>query len=168
MIHLLDANTFMESARTYYPMDMAPGFWAWLRSTHERGYLASVRAVYDEIMDGKKDDELVKWAKDMPPSFWLADTSESLTTITKLGGWANDKERSYSEAAKAEFMASADLRLIAQASATGGVVVTRETSAPDAKKRVKIPDVCRAFDIPCLQPFPVYQSLGLKLSVSDA
>jgi hypothetical protein len=93
-----------------------------------------------------------------------AHPNESLAAVTTLGQWANAAERPYNDAAKAEFMASADLRLIAQAYVIKGTVVTRETSAPDAKKRVKIPDVCAAFSIPCKQPFPVYRELGLKLA----
>lgn len=162
-MHLFDANTFMESMRTYYPIDVAPAYWAWLQKAHENGDLASVGAVYDEIVGGNRQDSLVKWAKEMPSSFWLPDTADSLNAVTMLGEWAHDAGRPYNDAAKAEFMASADLRLIAQAYVTGATVVTRETSAPDAKTRIKIPDVCESFGIPCSQPFPVYRSLGLRL-----
>jgi hypothetical protein len=41
---------------------------------------------------------------------------------------------------------------------------TRETSAHDAKNRVKIADVCADFNTPCKQPFPVYRELGLELA----
>jgi len=162
-MHLLDSNTFMEAQRTYYPIDLTPGFWDWLIMAHESGDLASVKAVYDEIADGKPDDELVKWAKSTPSSFWLADTAESLAAVTTIGEWATDPARPYNDAAKAEFMDSADLRLIAQANVLKATVVSRETSAPDAKKRVKIPDVCAAFGVACSQPFPVYRQLGMKL-----
>ncbi|HEY0166305.1 MAG TPA: DUF4411 family protein [Jatrophihabitans sp.] len=161
-MHLFDANTFMEAQRTYYPIDLMPGFWEWLKEAHGNGDLASVKAVYDEILGGKKEDELVKWAKSMPPSFWLPDTAESLASVRQIGEWATDPARPYNDAAKAEFMDSADLRLIARAHVLKATVVSRETSAPDAKKRIKIPDVCAAFGVSCSQPFPVYRLLGMK------
>jgi hypothetical protein len=70
-VNLFDANTFMESMRTYYPIDMVPAYWEWLKKAHESGDLASIKAVYEEIVDGKKEDDLVRWARSMPSSFWL-------------------------------------------------------------------------------------------------
>lgn len=164
-MHLFDANTFMESMRTYYPIDVAPAYWAWLVSAHDKRQLASVEAVYDEIVSGNQaEDELIKWAKSTPSTFWMPDTVDSLHAVTLIGQWANDPARPYNDAARSEFMDSADLRLIAQAHVIRGVVVTREVAAPTARKRVKIPDACEAFGIDCSQPFPVYRQLGLKLS----
>jgi hypothetical protein len=96
-------------------------------------------------------------------SFWFSDTAESLGSVAAIGEWANHADRLYSDAAKSHFMGSADLRLIAQAHAMGATVVTREVSAPEAKKIVEIPDVCAAIDVACSQPFPMYRALGLKL-----
>jgi hypothetical protein len=61
-------------------------------------------------------------------------------------------------------MASADLKLIAHAMASGGTVVTREQPAPDSKKKIKIPDVCNAFQVPWTGPFGAYRALGLRLA----
>jgi hypothetical protein len=105
----------------------------------------------------------VSWAAAMPADFWLEDSADSLSNIRKLAAWANHPDRPYDQAAVSEFMSSADLRLIALAMATGGTVATREVPAPRARKKVKIPDVCEAFDVRCVTPFDSYRSLGMRL-----
>lgn len=145
-------------------MDLAPGFWAWLAKAHGEGNVASVRAIHDEIMAGTAGDDLASWAKTVPTSFWLRDTADSLSSAGELAEWVNHTDRPYSDAAKAKFMDSGDLRLIAQGYALEATVVTREVPAPAAQKIVKIPDACAAFGIACSQPFPVYRALGLKLN----
>lgn len=161
-MHLLDANAFIEPARTYYPFDVAPGFWDWLGGLVTSGQVGSVEAVKDEL---RAPPELVRWATALPDSFWVVDTQESLQATSELAAWANDGARTYLQAAVEEFMGSADLRLIGQALATGATVVTRERSAPASQTSIKIPDVCRAFRIPCVSPFETYRSLGLRLVV---
>lgn len=47
--------------------------------------------------------------------------------------------------------------------ATGATVVTREQPAPESKKKIKIPDVCNAFDVGWTDPFSLYRSLGMRL-----
>jgi hypothetical protein len=42
-------------------------------------------------------------------------------------------------------------------------VVTREQPAPEAKKKIKIPDVCNAFDVAWTDPFSLYRTLGMRL-----
>jgi len=162
-MHLLDANAFMEASRLYYSFKIAPGYWQWLIEKFEAGQIASVEAVYDEIKAGA--GELVAWAKDPALNgFWLPDTVASIAATSDLAAWAAHPDRPFKQAAVDEFMASADLRLAAQASAIGATVVTRETSDPACKKRVKLPDAAKAVGVKCVQPFVAYESLGLTLS----
>ncbi len=161
MIYLLDANVFMEAAQLYYSFDLTPGFWNWLEGPLLRGRVASIEAVRAEIVRGEGD--LVTWAAGMPSGFWQADTADSIANARTLVQWARDPARPCNEAAVAEFASSADLRLIAIAMAIRGAVVTREVSAPRAKKRVKIPDVCAAFGVTSVTPFEAYRALGMRL-----
>ena len=62
-----------------------------------------------------------------------------------------------------EFIDSADLNLIAYAMATEATVVTREQPAPDAKRKIKIPDACIAFGVDWTDPFSTYRALGMRL-----
>jgi hypothetical protein len=162
MTYLLDANAFMEAARLYYGFDLVPGFWRWLKDSSIERKVASVRTVRDEIVQGEGD--LVEWAKQLPRDFWLDDSPESLQNMARLVDWAEGSSQHYVEAAVAEFADSADLRLIAAAMTHGAIVATREKSQPEAQKKIKIPDVCRAFGVSCVVPFDAYRQLGMCLS----
>lgn len=160
---LIDANAFMEASRLYYSFKIAPGYWEWLVKRFEAGDIASVESVYDEITAGEGD--LVEWAKDSAlDGFWLPDTPDSVTQMGSLATWADHADRPYKQSAVDEFMDSADLRLAAHAAAVGATVVTRETSDPACKKRVKLPDASAAVGVPCIQPFVAYERLGLNLT----
>lgn len=160
-MYLLDANAFMEANRHYYAFDIAPGFWAWLADSSLSGQVGSIDAIKDEITAGTGD--LVTWARALPTSFWIADSDEVVAAMALLAAWASDPERKYRQEAVDEFMASADLKLIAHAMVSGANVVTREQPAPDAQKRIKIPDVCNAFTVSWTDPFSAYRALGLRL-----
>lgn len=151
-MHLLDANAFMEASRLYYSFQIAPGYWDWLVDRFNAGEIASVEAVYEEITAGSGD--LVDWAKDSAlDGFWLPDTAESVAVIADLATWAGPPDRPFKQAAVDEFMASADLRLAAQAGTLGATLVTRETPDPACKKRLKLPVAAKAVGVDCVQPF---------------
>lgn len=160
-MYLLDANAFMEATRLYYAFDIAPGFWTWLGDSSLAGQVSSIDAVKDEITAGTGD--LVDWAKARPASFWLTDTADVVSAMAELSVWATNPARQYRQEAKDEFLDSADYKLIAHAMAIGGTVVTREQPAPESKKRIKIPDVCDAFDVAWTDPFSLYRTLGMRL-----
>jgi hypothetical protein len=88
--------------------------------------------------------------------------------MTQIVTWTTSADRSYTQAAIGEFLASADLRLVAQAAARGATVVTRERPEPQSKKRVKIPDACAAHGVPWTDPFTTYRRLGLRLVSEEA
>ena len=160
---LLDANAFIEARRFYYGFDLAPGFRQWLADPARRGRVASLGAVKDEIMAGT--DELVAWARDLDPAFWLPDTQEAVSAIAEVSAWATDPERSYTQTAIDTFLDSPDLQLVGHARAVGGVVVTRERPAPNSQRRIKIPDVCAAFGIDVVDPIRAHREMGLTLIV---
>lgn len=160
-MYLMDSNAFMEANRLYYAFDIAPGFWDWLGGASLAGQVASIDAVKDEITAGSGD--LVEWARARPRTFWLTDTSAVVAAMAQLSAWAVDPARQYRQEAIDEFLDSADYKLIAHATATGATVVTREQPAPESKKKIKIPDVCNAFDVGWTDPFSLYRSLGMRL-----
>jgi hypothetical protein len=55
----------------------------------------------------------------------------------------------------------ADPWVIAHAQAENAVVVTKESRAP---KKIKIPDVCMAFNIPWMNDFEFLSEIGVKFS----
>lgn len=160
-MYVLDSNAFMEANRLYYAFDIAPGFWTWLGDPSLAGQVASIEAVKDEITAGTGD--LVDWARARPTAFWLTDTASVVAAMAELSAWATDPARQYRQEAIDEFLDSADYKLIAHALPTGATVVTREQPAPESKKKIKIPDVCNAFDVPWTDPFTLYRALGMRL-----
>lgn len=160
-MHLLDANAFMEANRLYYAFDLAPGFWTWLGGSNLSGKVGSIDAVKDEITAGTGD--LVTWAEELPASFWVADTDDVVAAMAQQATWANAPARNYRQQAVDEFMASADLKLIAHGMVSGAIVVTREQPAPGSEKKIKIPDVCNEFEVGWTDPFSAYRALGLRL-----
>ena len=162
MTYLLDANALMEASRLYCGFDIAPGFWQWLANPSLHSRVGSVDAVKREIQAGH--GPLVSWARGLPLGFWVAEGPSTVGSLAAAMSWVSDSSRAYGQDARSGFAASADLRLIAVAHAEGHSVVTRETRSPDSRKRVKIPDVCDALGVPCVQPFDAYRDLGLRLT----
>ncbi|SDF11543.1 protein of unknown function [Cellulosimicrobium cellulans] len=160
-MHLLDANVLIEAARTYYPLDIARGYWEWVEASHARGMVASVAAVREEIIHG--DDALAEWARTVPTSFWIPESDETVAAIGVLATWVERPDSPFTRAARNEFLDSADLLLIAEGMAHRHVVVTRELSHPESKKRVLIPDACLPHGVRWENPFDVYRALGLRL-----
>jgi hypothetical protein len=160
-MYLMDSNAFMEANRLYYAFDIAPGFWDWLGDASLADQVASIDAVKDEITAGSGD--LVAWVRARPSTFWLTDTNAVVAAMARLSAWATDPARQYRQEAIDEFLDSADYKLIAHAMAVGATVVTREQPAPDSKKKIKIPDVCKAFGVLWADPFSLYRTLGMRL-----
>ena len=71
--------------------------------------------------------------------------------------WIRNHER-YSQGAKNKFILGQDIKLIAEALGQCEInrmttVVTCEVSKPRAIERIKIPDVCKGLEIPCIVPY---------------
>jgi hypothetical protein len=77
--------------------------------------------------------------------------------------WAVGQEQ-FSDAAKTDFAKGADGWLVAYARARGRVVVTHEALSLDVKKKIPIPNVCRAFSVPYVNTFEMMRQLGMKWS----
>lgn len=158
---LLDANVLMEAARRYYAFDLAPTFWNWLSHPSHAATLASASVIKEEVVAGTGD--LVTWAHGLPDSFWIPDDEASTSQLTNLAQWATDPSRPFLPAAVDEFMDSGDIRLVSVAAAHGHSVVTHETSDPNCRRRVKIPEACAAVGVTCVQPFEAFRALGMSL-----
>ncbi len=150
-MYLLDANVFIESKNIYYGFDTFPGFWEWLDAEQMHGHLASIRMICDELLKG--NDDLREWAIDRKISGWFLrnDDEQTQQVFALIAAWVMEQE--FRDAAKSEFPDCGDPWLIAKARVIGATVVTQETFVPGIKKKVKIPNVCRAFDVPYINIF---------------
>jgi len=160
--YLLDANIFIEAQHRYYPMDVVPGFWDALLEHHENKRVFSIDKIKDEIANHAND--LSRWAtKTAPPSLFKGTADKKVVDcFGKLMEWV-EKQAQLTDAAKEQFANCADGWLIAYAKINGLVVVTHEESRRGAKKSVKIPDICDAFDVESTNTFEMLRELGVQL-----
>lgn len=164
-MYLLDANVLIEAERTYYSETIAPPFWQWLIKQHQKGNLASVHAVYQEITKAQKGYLKEHFSVDAPESFWIKETNPDGLAMQELSNWVQNRDNPrFRERAISDFLSAADYNLVAQAKTLGATVVTREQSEPRAVKRVLIPDACLAVGVDYASPFSMYETLGLKFS----
>lgn len=116
----------------------------------------------------KNDDELKKWIEDNLPAdfFKPTDTQEILTSYAQIANWANSKNDFYVPRAINEFLDynNADAWLVAYALSLkeNGLIITQEISQPNRKNKIKIPDVCDAFNIQYKNTIEMFRSLGEK------
>ncbi|MFJ6419200.1 DUF4411 family protein [Paeniglutamicibacter sp. NPDC091659] len=152
MTYLLDANVFVTAKNAHYGLDFVPGFWEWIAANHSSGKLRSIDKVGHELLRGH--DELAEWAKARPSGFFATCSPAKITPgLIDLAKWASSPAKSFKPSAISEFLQSADYYLVAHAKAEGYVVVTHETSEPNSKKRVKIPDACHHLGVQYINPF---------------
>lgn len=160
--YALDADAFMQAARLYYAFDIAPGFWQALIQHAQTGTVRSIDRVKIEINRG--NDDLKNWAKNHFHS-WFASTDESdvIDAYRRVTQWAYDQTQ-FTDVAKAEFASTdnADAWLVAYALVKGCVIVTQEKFARDARNRIPLPNVCKAFGIQHVDTFEMLRTLGVR------
>lgn len=158
-IYIIDANIFMQAARSYYSFDIAQRFWDSLVDYANDGKLISVDKVFQEIKAGREDDPLLLWSKDYFIEYF--DTTQIAPIVQAYADlicWAGNSD--YSQAAKDEFMEddNADAWIIAYAKANNGIVVTFEKTS-SKKSKIPIPHVCDEFQIEYCDTFEMLESL---------
>lgn len=161
--YVLDSNVFIESARRYYAFDIAPAFWQALIEHAENGRLQSIDRVKAEIDRGK--DELKGWANGQFHQWFVSsDQPDVIEAYRQIITWAYGQGQ-FTDAAKAEFAReeNADAWVVAYARAKGRVVVTDERFDPSIRSRIKIPNVCQAFGVQCVDTFQMLRELGVRL-----
>lgn len=109
------------------------------------------------------NDELSKWAKQLPDNFFKSiGTEEMKPYIEQIAPWAANSN--YKQSAKDRFLQAeyADPFLVAYAmSHENVIVVTEEVSAKDSKRDIKLPDVCDHFGIQSMQFIDMLRELNV-------
>lgn len=99
-----------------------------------------------------------------PASFRLSARLEDQPYFQTVSQWATSA--GYQQAAVATFLQAADYFLVAQALARGFTVVTQEISDPAfSRKRIKIPDACKAVGVPWMTPFMMLRTEGARFGL---
>jgi hypothetical protein len=158
--YVIDSSALIQAHRTYYAFKICPGFWEAMFVHHSRSIVVSIDKVKKEINDGKYDDDIKEWANNtMPKSFFVSTEDEEIARyFGQMVGWV-EQQKQFIEAARAEFAADVDGWLIAFAKANKHIVVTQEVYAPDVKKVIPIPNVCKQFGVEYIDVFQMLQEL---------
>jgi len=141
--------------RRVYPPDVFVTLWNKLEALIADGRFCSHREVMKELE--KRDDELLKWAKLRKGMFAVPDATQQVSVQRLLAKFPGivDSSRTGPQA---------DPFVIARAECEGLTVVTSETPVGSTTgKRLKIPDVCQARQIPCTNLLGMFRKLGWKV-----
>lgn len=158
MRYLLDANTYIQAKNQYYGMDICPAYWDWLDQQFEQGLIGSVDMIGRELKDG--NDQLAEWVRERPDHFIENDDGETQNMFGLIveAVMAGD----YNPGNRDQFLAKGDPWIIAKAKVLGATVVTHESRVTPETRKVKIPNVCRLFDIPCMDTFQFLRVLQAR------
>lgn len=160
---VLDANAFIEAKRRYYAFDICPGYWEALEQFNAAGRLLSIDRVQAELLKG--NDELKAWAATAPATMFVrSDDAQVVAYFGQMQTWAAGKPQFIAEA-KADFAAKADAWLIAFAKRHGLTLVTHEELAPEARRKVPMPNVCQDFGVHHTDVFSMLRTLTAKFTL---
>jgi Domain of unknown function (DUF4411) len=88
-MYLVDSKVLIEAKKRYYPFDLFPVVWDWIRCGHESGALLFIDEVVKEITSGA--DELSAWVKNKLETEKIIQTKnkdlDALATVTQ---WAQE------------------------------------------------------------------------------
>jgi hypothetical protein len=157
---VLDSNFFIQAYQSHYPLDVVPSFWLKVKALAERGVIKSIDKVKEELY--LNNDKLTNWCKDHLPSDFFKPTDSVINQYITVTLWANSRSNHYNTAALAEFLDSdeADAWLVAYSLANGSKIVTHETSEPNRKSKIKIPDACLPHGISCVNTIEMFRLIG--------
>ena len=167
---LIDANVFITSSEQYYGFSFCPGFWDLLKLAGAESVAASIDRVKNELMardddDDAEPDPLSDWIRNqLDPAFFCStiENEDVLHMNKQVMLWVKNRTQ-YTAEAFSTFSRGADPWLIAYAQVYKMTIVTLETNAPLSKSKIKIPDVCEQFAVPCVNTFEMLQSLQHQL-----
>lgn len=161
--YLIDSDVLITAKNRYYAFPICPGFWDSLLHASSQGTVHSIDRVKQELLLGRKDDDLVQWVgQSVPAEFFLgSDGADVVAAFTRVMLWVT-RHQQYQDEAKAKFASGADGWLVAHGVVSGRVVVTNEQPRPEARNQIKLPDVCNAFDVRYEDTFSMLHQLQVR------
>lgn len=164
-LFVLDADVFMSAHHDYYAPDFCPAFWDCISRCFLAGRLRSIDRVFAEI---ETPGDLAQWAQNAPDGlFAFSGEQPIITAYGTVMDWVQNSSQFKTEAKK-EFAAGADGWLVAYAQIHSAVVVTQEVSAPEAKRKVPLPDVCRVFGVDYMKSWEMLRQIGVRFVLEPA
>ncbi|MBV8820301.1 MAG: DUF4411 family protein, partial [Acidobacteriaceae bacterium] len=161
MLYLLDANVTITANSTYYPIDQVPEFWDWLQHQGESGRIKMPLEIWEEVKQGRKDDQLVKWISQphIEDALLLKETVDSALVQRVVEAYAPDvTDDEVVQIGRDPFLIA-----YALASPADRWVVTVEASRPSALRgNRRVPDVCTSVGVFWCGPFHLNKVLGFR------
>ena len=143
-------------------MQFCPAYWDWLDQQFAKGIAGSIDMIGRELKDG--NDNLAEWVKSRKAQFVPNDDEATQDAFSEIVQFVISKD--FSPANRDQFLAKADPWLIAKAKTIGATVVTHESTLNDATKKVKVPNICRQFDVRCIDTFAFLRETRAKFCLS--
>lgn len=164
-LFILDSNIFIEAKNNTYPFDVFPGFWEWLDQEKDSGKIISIKSVYNELVKG--DDELSLWIKERKDTGWFLNEDDEVSqeNYQNVAQWAVDPANNYTERAYEEFLSVADSWLVAKAMTANVTIVTHERFQAGSKRRILIPNACKAFNVPYMNTIQLFRKIGATFTL---
>lgn len=154
---VLDTSVFIDVRNKLCAGKVTAKFSSEFNRLENAGKLCSIEPVKYELCNGT--DDLVRWAKKdfafRPVSG--AQVQKYYHTIVKQACVDYEPDALYM------LTDGADGWLVAYAKTHGYTVVTNEKAAPRRKTVIKVPDVCEAHSVRCINRYELVQSLKIKL-----
>jgi len=160
-IYLLDANVLINAHGLYYPIDMIPEFWEWIRHKATEGLIKMPIETFEEVRGGKKD-LLTIWMheKETLDHLMLKEEVDGAALNSVLStGYATDlTDTEIEQVGRDPFLVAYGMNTRHSRS-----IVSEEISKP-SKQRAnrKVPDVCSSVGVECCNTFSMLRNLGFK------
>ncbi|HEY7838672.1 MAG TPA: DUF4411 family protein [Terriglobales bacterium] len=163
---LLDSDVFIAAKNAYYAFGICPGFWKGIIRAHTEGRARSIDRIRNELLTGRKEEDLVRWVEnDLPEAFFHdCNSAEISSAYAEVMLWVQ-RNPQYFDRAKAKFATEADGWLVAYSIVNGTEVVTNEQPRPESRNRVLLPDVCTQFKVSYRDTFFMVRELNLRLDL---
>ena len=162
MPFLLDANFFITAHRFHYPFDVVPSFWKKVEELAASNTIISIDKVHNEIKRG--NDILKHWVDTRLPEGFFIDSSVCIKSYSAVAQWAAQRSAHYSSGALSEFLDAdeADAWIVAAAMGSNYIIVTHETSNPQMKSRIALPEPCNHFGLPFCNTIEMFRKLNVQ------
>ena len=159
--YVLDANVFIEAKNRYYGFEICPGFWTSLVDLNNSKLVFCIDRIRDELV--AQNDDIKDWVENRSPDTFFKQTQDQavFNSFQAMVNWVYSQSQ-FVQAAKTEFASVADGWLLAYAHSNNLTVVTHEEFAPQARRKVPMPNVCLEFGIDYVNTFQMLADLNVK------
>jgi hypothetical protein len=151
-LYSFDTSAILNGRRDQLPPSVFSTLWQQIEALIAEGSIRSVEVVRDEL--GKRDDDANAWARAQRDLF--VPLEQDIQLATKQILQAHPKMMGTGGARN-----GADPFVIGLALARAGIVVTDETFRGNLNKP-RIPDVCKAIRVPCVNLVGFVQAQGWR------